>query len=50
MTTIFQRACAAVDAGQTDPAEVRRVLGFADASQPRRMITVRTSRASSRHR
>jgi type II secretory ATPase GspE/PulE/Tfp pilus assembly ATPase PilB-like protein len=30
MTTIFQRACAAVEAGQTDPAEVRRVLGFVD--------------------
>jgi general secretion pathway protein E len=32
MTTIFQRACAAVDEGQTDPAEVRRVLGFSDAA------------------
>jgi len=28
MTTVFQRACTAVEAGQTDPAEVRRVLGF----------------------
>jgi type II secretory ATPase GspE/PulE/Tfp pilus assembly ATPase PilB-like protein len=28
MTTVFQRACAAAEAGQTDPAEVRRVLGF----------------------
>jgi general secretion pathway protein E len=28
MTSIFQRACAAVEAGQTDPTEVRRVLGF----------------------
>jgi len=28
MTTVFQRACAAVEAGQTDTAEVRRVLGF----------------------
>jgi type II secretory ATPase GspE/PulE/Tfp pilus assembly ATPase PilB-like protein len=31
MTTVFDRACAAVTAGQTDPAEVRRVLGFMDA-------------------
>jgi type II secretory ATPase GspE/PulE/Tfp pilus assembly ATPase PilB-like protein len=31
MTTIFQRAQAAVEAGATDPAEVRRVLGFSDA-------------------
>jgi general secretion pathway protein E len=31
MTSILERACAAVEAGQTDPAEVRRVLGFADA-------------------
>jgi type II secretory ATPase GspE/PulE/Tfp pilus assembly ATPase PilB-like protein len=31
MTTIFDRACAAATAGQTDPAEVRRVLGFMDA-------------------
>jgi type II secretory ATPase GspE/PulE/Tfp pilus assembly ATPase PilB-like protein len=30
MTTVFRRACAAVEAGQTDPAEVRRVLGFVD--------------------
>jgi type II secretory ATPase GspE/PulE/Tfp pilus assembly ATPase PilB-like protein len=30
MTTIFERARAAVAAGQTDPAEVRRVLGFVD--------------------
>jgi type II secretory ATPase GspE/PulE/Tfp pilus assembly ATPase PilB-like protein len=28
MTTVFQRACAAVEVSQTDPAEVRRVLGF----------------------
>jgi type II secretory ATPase GspE/PulE/Tfp pilus assembly ATPase PilB-like protein len=28
MTTIFQRAVAAVQADQTDPAEVRRTLGF----------------------
>ena len=28
MTTIFQRACQAAEAGQTDPAEIRRVLGF----------------------
>jgi type II secretory ATPase GspE/PulE/Tfp pilus assembly ATPase PilB-like protein len=28
MTTVFRRACAAVETGQTDPAEVRRVLGF----------------------
>ena len=33
MTTVFQRACAAVEAGQTDPAEVRRVLGFMDETQ-----------------
>jgi type II secretory ATPase GspE/PulE/Tfp pilus assembly ATPase PilB-like protein len=32
MTTVFERACAAVEAGQTDPAEVRRVLGFLDES------------------
>jgi type II secretory ATPase GspE/PulE/Tfp pilus assembly ATPase PilB-like protein len=31
MTTIFERACAAVTSGHTDPAEVRRVLGFMDA-------------------
>jgi type II secretory ATPase GspE/PulE/Tfp pilus assembly ATPase PilB-like protein len=30
MTTVFRRACAAVEAGKTDPAEVRRVLGFMD--------------------
>jgi type II secretory ATPase GspE/PulE/Tfp pilus assembly ATPase PilB-like protein len=29
MTTVWQRALAAVEAGQTSPAEVRRVLGFA---------------------
>jgi type II secretory ATPase GspE/PulE/Tfp pilus assembly ATPase PilB-like protein len=28
MATVFERACEAVVAGQTDPAEVRRVLGF----------------------
>ncbi len=28
MTSVLMRACAAVEAGQTDPAEVRRVLGF----------------------
>jgi type II secretory ATPase GspE/PulE/Tfp pilus assembly ATPase PilB-like protein len=32
MMTIFRRACAAVEAGLTDPAEVRRVLGFRDES------------------
>jgi type II secretory ATPase GspE/PulE/Tfp pilus assembly ATPase PilB-like protein len=32
MTTIMQRACAAVADGKTDPAEVRRVLGFAGES------------------
>jgi type II secretory ATPase GspE/PulE/Tfp pilus assembly ATPase PilB-like protein len=32
MKTIWQRACAVVDEGRTDPAEVRRVLGFADAT------------------
>ncbi|MDX1944331.1 MAG: GspE/PulE family protein [Pirellulaceae bacterium] len=31
MTTLFDRACQAAAAGQTDPAEIRRVLGFADA-------------------
>ena len=25
---LFTRACQAVEAGQTDPAEIRRVLGF----------------------
>jgi type II secretory ATPase GspE/PulE/Tfp pilus assembly ATPase PilB-like protein len=30
MTTIFERACAAVESGGADPAEVRRVLGFSD--------------------
>jgi general secretion pathway protein E len=34
MTPIFARACAAAEAGQTDPAEVRRVFGFADAREP----------------
>jgi type II secretory ATPase GspE/PulE/Tfp pilus assembly ATPase PilB-like protein len=29
MTTVFRRACQAIEAGQTDPAEIRRVLGFA---------------------
>ncbi len=29
MKTNWQRACAAIEAGQTSPAEVRRVLGFA---------------------
>jgi len=33
MTTVFQRALAAVESGQTDPAEVRRVLGFASVAQ-----------------
>jgi type II secretory ATPase GspE/PulE/Tfp pilus assembly ATPase PilB-like protein len=32
MTTIFQRACAAAQSGQTDPSEVRRILGFMAAS------------------
>jgi type II secretory ATPase GspE/PulE/Tfp pilus assembly ATPase PilB-like protein len=32
MTTVFQRANAAVAAGLTAPAEVRRVLGFTDES------------------
>jgi general secretion pathway protein E len=32
MTTVFERACAAAAAGRTDPAEVRRVLGFMDAN------------------
>jgi type II secretory ATPase GspE/PulE/Tfp pilus assembly ATPase PilB-like protein len=34
MTTLFERACAAVEGGSTDPAEVRRVLGFAAAIGP----------------
>jgi type II secretory ATPase GspE/PulE/Tfp pilus assembly ATPase PilB-like protein len=34
MSTIFQRACAAVESNQTDPAEVRRVLGFVDETVP----------------
>ena len=29
MTSLFERACAAAERGQTDPAEIRRVLGFA---------------------
>jgi type II secretory ATPase GspE/PulE/Tfp pilus assembly ATPase PilB-like protein len=28
MTTLFERACTAAEAGQTDPAEIRRLLGF----------------------
>jgi type II secretory ATPase GspE/PulE/Tfp pilus assembly ATPase PilB-like protein len=32
MTAIFARACAAVESGRTDAAEVRRVLGFTDGS------------------
>lgn len=31
MTTILERACTTVEAGATDPAEVRRVLGFSAA-------------------
>ncbi len=31
MVTRWQRACAAVEAGTTSPAEVRRVLGFSDS-------------------
>jgi type II secretory ATPase GspE/PulE/Tfp pilus assembly ATPase PilB-like protein len=34
MTSIFQRACSAVESGLTDPAEVRRVLGFGDENRP----------------
>jgi general secretion pathway protein E len=30
MTTIWQRGCEAVEIGATSPAEIRRVLGFAD--------------------
>jgi general secretion pathway protein E len=30
MKTVFQRACAAMEDGLTDPAEVRRVFGFTD--------------------
>src|SRR5262245_16130181 len=33
MTTAFERALTAVEAGQTDPAEVRRVLGFSAVAQ-----------------
>jgi type II secretory ATPase GspE/PulE/Tfp pilus assembly ATPase PilB-like protein len=32
MVTRWQRACQAIDAGLTSPAEVRRVLGFSDSS------------------
>jgi len=32
MVTRWQHACAAVDAGLTSPAEVRRVLGFSDGA------------------
>jgi type II secretory ATPase GspE/PulE/Tfp pilus assembly ATPase PilB-like protein len=32
MTTIFQRALAAISASDTDPAEIRRVFGFASAA------------------
>jgi len=34
MKTVFQRACAAVEARLTDPAEVRRVFGFTDETTP----------------
>jgi len=34
MVTVFQRACDAVEAGQTDAGEVRRVLGFMDETGP----------------
>lgn len=30
MTSIWQRACEAVQAGRTSPSEIRRVLGFSD--------------------
>ena len=33
MTSIFQRACAAVESGETDATEVRRVLGFVQESR-----------------
>ena len=32
MISVFRRACDAVNGGQTDPAEVRRVLGFVDGT------------------
>jgi hypothetical protein len=32
MTTVFQRARAAVEGGVTDEGEVRRVLGLSDAT------------------
>jgi general secretion pathway protein E len=34
MVTRWQRACRAVEAGLTSPAEVRRVLGFSEQTQP----------------
>jgi type II secretory ATPase GspE/PulE/Tfp pilus assembly ATPase PilB-like protein len=34
MITVFQRACQAAQAGQTDPAEIRRVLGFNAGAGP----------------
>ena len=34
MTTLLARGIAAVKAGQTDPAEIRRVLGFTDEKGP----------------
>ena len=35
MKTRWQRAVAAIEEGLTSPAEVRRVLGFSDASEER---------------
>ncbi len=34
MTSIFHRACTAIESGQTDPPEVRRILGFVDELPP----------------
>ena len=34
MATIFERACQAAAAGQTDAAEIRRVLGLTDVGGP----------------
>ena len=38
MVTLGQRACAAVEAGWTSPAEVRRVLGFLDDRSKRHTL------------
>jgi general secretion pathway protein E len=38
MTSVLARACDAVAAGSSDPAEVRRVLGFVEEAAPRPSI------------